>query len=134
MDKNPFGHSDENLNYNFKSKITTLNNRLAIWKQRSLFLNDKITIINNLALAHLIYCVSLIDVPEPAMKEINNIIQNFIWNGKTNKISQKNTNTIYREGGLKLWQFNTKLESLKLVWVKRLINSTPANWKVLPKH
>ncbi len=37
-------------------------------------------------------------------------------------------------GGLKLCQFNTKVESLKLAWVKRLINSTTANWKVLPKH
>ncbi len=81
-------NSDENLNYNFKPKITTLKKHLVIWKQRFLSLKGKITIINNLALAPLIYCASLIDVPEPVIKEINNIIQNFIRDGKTSKISQ----------------------------------------------
>ncbi len=56
--------------------------------------------------------------------------QNFIWDGKTSKISQKNINTIYRQWG----QFSTKVESLKLAWIKRLTNPTPANWKVLPKY
>ncbi len=61
-------NSDENLNYNFKPNIATLKNHLAIWKQKSLSLKGKITIINNLALAPLKYCASLIDVPEHAMK------------------------------------------------------------------
>ncbi len=65
---------------------------------------------------------SFIDVPEPAIKEINNIIQKLIWDWRTSTLSQTNTNTIYRKGGLKLCQFNTKVESLKLAWVKRLIN------------
>ncbi len=57
-----------------------------------------------------------------------------IWDQKTSKISQKNTNTFCRQRGLKLGQFNTKVESLTLAWIKRLKNSTSANWKVLPKH
>ncbi len=80
----------ENLNYNLKPKISTLKKKLSIWKQRSLSLKGKITIINNLALAPLIYCESLIEVPETVIKDANNIIQNFIWDGKTSKISQKN--------------------------------------------
>ncbi len=96
-------NSEENLNYNFKPKIVTLKKKLAIWKQRSLSLKGKITIINNLALAPLIYCASIIDVPERAIKEINNIIQNFIWDGRTSKLSQKNTNTIYKTRGV--WNY-----------------------------
>ncbi len=46
----------------------------------------------------------------------------------------KNINTIYRQGGSKLCQFSTKVESLKLAWIQRLTNPTPANWKVLPKY
>ncbi len=125
---------DEILNYNFKPKIATLKKKLSIWKQRSLSLKGKITIINNLALAPLIHCASLIEVLEQVIKEVNNIIQNFTWDGKTSKISEKNINTIYRQGGLKLCQFSTKVESLKLAWIKRLINPTLANWKVLPKY
>ncbi len=82
-------NSDENLNYKFKPKIDIYKNNLAIWKQRSLSLKGKLTISNNLDLALLLYFSNLIDVGEPAIKEINNIIQNFIWNGKTSKISHK---------------------------------------------
>ncbi len=123
---------EENLNFNFKPKIATLKNQLSIWKQRSLSLKGKITIINNLALAPLIYCASL---TEPVMKEVNNIIQNFIWDGKTSKISQKKTLIqSIDKGGLTLCQFSTKVESLKQSWIKRLIKPTPANWKILPTH
>ncbi len=56
--------------------------------------------------------------------------------GKPARYHKKTINTIYRQGGegLKLCQYSTKVESLKLVWIKRLINPTPANWKVLPKY
>ncbi len=37
-------------------------------EKRSLSLKGKITVINNLALAPLIYCASLIEVPEPVIK------------------------------------------------------------------
>ncbi len=102
-------NSEDNLNFNFKPKIATLKKHLAIWKQRSLSLKGKITIINNLALAPLIYCAILIDIPEPAIKEINNIIQNLIWDGRTSNISQKTLIQSIDKGVLKLCQFSTKI-------------------------
>ncbi len=81
-------NSEENLSYNFKPKIATLHNTPNIWKQRTLSIKGKITIANTLALSPLIYTSSLIDTPMEALKEINDIIQNFIWEGKTAKISQ----------------------------------------------
>ncbi len=50
-------------------------------KTKILSFKGKITISNNLAPTPIIYWVILIDVPEPAIKEINNIIQNFVWDG-----------------------------------------------------
>ncbi len=80
---------------------------------RSSSLKGKITIINNLVLAPLIYCASLIEFSEPVIKEVNNIIQNFIVGGKTSKISQTTLIQSIEKGGLKLCQFSTKVESMK---------------------
>ncbi len=46
--------------------------------------------LNNLALAPLIYVLSVINTPTKAINEINNIIQNFMWDGSTSKISRLN--------------------------------------------
>ncbi len=45
-----------------------------MWKQRTLSLKRKITIINTFALAHLIYLASTIKFPDKALAKINNII------------------------------------------------------------
>ncbi len=37
------------------------------------------------------------------------------------------------EGGLKLCHYPTKVNALKLSWIKRLCNNGEANWKTLPK-
>ncbi len=78
---------DDNYLLNYKPQLAELKNLLNIWKQRALSLKEKITIINTLALALLIYVASIIDIPKYAITEINNIIQHFIWDGKTSKLS-----------------------------------------------
>ncbi len=124
---------DENYLLNYKPKFAELKNLLNIWKQRVLSLKGKITIINTLALAPLIYDTSIIDIPKNVITEINNIILHFIWEGKTSKIAQSTLIQSIEHGGLKLCHFETKSKALKLSWVKRLINPTHANWKILPK-
>ncbi len=66
-----------------------------------------------------------------ALKEINDIIQNVIWEGKTTKIPQNTLIKNINEGGLKFSHYPTKVKALKLSWIKRLCD---ANWKCLPKH
>ena len=105
-----------------------------MWKQRNLSLKGKIIIINTLALAPLIYISSIVDTPEKAIIEINNIIQNYLWNGTTSKISQKTLIQDITQGGLKLCHFQTKIDALKLTWVKRLTSNTKHKWKLVPKE
>ncbi len=88
-------NEDKNYKYNFQNKFINLKTTLNIWKQRKLSIKGKITIINNLALAPLIYVSSVISTPQRVINEINNIVQNLIWNGSTSKIAQTNTHTKY---------------------------------------
>jgi len=124
---------EQNYKLNFKQKINNLKTTLNIWKQRNLSIKGKVTIINNLALSPLIYLSSITHTPEKAIKEINNLIQNFIWNNSTAKISQKTLIQQINKGGLKLSHYQTKIESLRLTWVKRLTSKSNHNWKIIPK-
>ncbi len=79
------------------------------------------------------YTSSIIKTPPEALKEINDIIQNFIWEGKTTKIAQHTLIKNIDEGGMKLCQCPTKVDALKLSWIKRLCSNREANWNNLPK-
>jgi hypothetical protein len=125
----------EEANYkcNFKQRILNLKTVLNIWKQRHLSLKGKITILNNLALSPLIYVSSVVHTPKNAIAEINNIVQNYIWDNSTAKISQKTLIQSIEKGGLKLCHFETKVKALQVSWVKRLLSEKTATWKILPQ-
>ncbi len=71
-------NKDKNYKFNFQNKIANLTT-LNICKQRRLSIKGKITIINSLALVPLIYVSSVISTPQRVINEINNIVQNVIW-------------------------------------------------------
>ncbi len=123
-----------NYKYNFECRIKNLKTLLDIWKQRSLSLKGKVAILNTLALPSLIYVSSVKDTPKRAIEEISKIINDFMWDGKKSKISRKTLIQDIEYGGLKLCDFETKVKSLKLSWVKRLTSNNNANWKILPTH
>jgi hypothetical protein len=126
----------ENLNYinNFQKRILTLKTTLNIWKQRHLSLKGKVCVLNNLALAPLIYVSSVVDTPDRVIQEVNNIIQNFMWDGSTSKISQRTLIQSINNGGLKLCHFETKVNALKLSWIRRFYGDVDSTWTILPKY
>ncbi len=88
-----------NFKYNFQQRIFTLKATLNICKQRKLSLKGKITVLNNLALAPIIYVSSVVNTPNKAIEEINNVIQNLIWD------CSKNINTANRQRRSKTMSF-----------------------------
>ncbi len=116
-----------NLKYNFRPKLAILQKTLNMWKQRTLSIKAKITIVNTLALSLLIFTSSLIETPLEILKETNDIIQNFIWEEKPAKMAQNMLIKNIEQGGLKLCHFHTKVEALTLSWVKRLCDKTDAH-------
>ena len=126
--------AENNYIYNYKQRISNLRTMLNIWKQRNLSYKGKVTVINNLALAPLIYISSVIETPERVISEVNNIIQDFFWDGKRPKIAKNTLIQSINRGGLKLCDFGTKVKSLKISWVARLISEDNARWKVIPRE
>ncbi len=75
----------------------------------------------------------MIETPPEALKQINDIIQNFIWEGKTAKITQNTLIMNIDGGGLNLYHYPTKVDALKLSWITKICSNRDANWKTLPK-
>ncbi len=105
---------EENLKYIFRPKLAILRKTLNMWKQRTLSIKGKITIVNTLTLSALRYTSSFIETPPETLKETNHIIQNFIWKGKTANFAQNMLIGNIEQGGLKLCVFPTKVKALKL--------------------
>ncbi len=82
----------------------------------------------------LIYVFSVIDTPDIVIKEVDNIITEFLWKGKIHKIAKNVIIQWIGDGGLKVPDFQSKVKSLKLSWVKRLISKTKASLKLIPMY
>ncbi len=111
------GNEDDHYELNYKKNIE-LKNILNSWKGRKLSLKGKITIINNLALPPLLYVASVIHTTDIVFKEVKAIIHDFECDGKPSRIAYEVLIQSVGNGGLKLMDIETKVNSLKAVWVK----------------
>ncbi len=75
----------------------------------------------------------MIETPPEALKEINDIIQNFIWEGKTPKIAQNILVMNIDEGGLKLYLYSTKVDALTYLGLKDCVIIEKPTEKTIPK-
>ena len=110
-----------------------MQNTLNIWKLRTLSIKGKITVVNNLALAPLIYVASVTDTPSNAIIEIERCVNDFIWGSKRAKIARAVLEQNIDNGGMKLCNFKSKVDALKLSWVNRMSNSNDSNWTAIPR-
>ena len=109
---------------NLESEIKVFEACLKQWQHRKLTLMGKITVIKSYALPKLIYTLtSLPNPPKQTIKRIEKIIYDFIWNGKPEKIKRDTLTNSYEKGGLKMIDLETFIRSLKITWIKRIIES-----------
>lgn len=63
------------------------------------------------------------------MKELNDLSLEFLWNGPE-KVTRVSVINKYEAGGLKMIDLERMLESLRLVWLKRIFNENYETWKI----
>ena len=101
---------------------------LERWKRRFLTPIGKITVIKTLIISLLNHIfIGLPNPPLSMLEEINKILFNFIWNGKS-RVKNNVITKPYKEGGLKMMNKNALISSLKLSWIKKYI-LTNGKWK-----
>jgi len=126
------GNEIEHYDLNYKQRLLNLKNLLNSWKGRKLSLKGKVTVVNTLAISSLIYVASVIHTPDIVVKEVKELIVNFMWDGKGKKIAYDVLIQNIQDGGLKLVDFESKVKTLKVSWIKRLTNSNDKHWTAAP--
>ena len=128
------GNEKDHYRLNYKKRIKNMQALLQTWKGRHLSLKGKVTVLNHLALSPLLYLANVITVPRIVIDEVKQIVTDFLWNGKTPKIAYNVIVQNISDGGLKLVDFECKVKSLNVSWVKRLTDNIDARWKAAPSH
>ena len=112
----------EQLNYN--DKILGIEKELIIWSKRYLTTLGKIIVIKSLLLPKLTHL--FIALPKPndnTIYKIETIFYKFIWNKKPDRVARKTLIQDYSKGGLRMIHINTFIKSLKLTWIRRILNN-----------
>ena len=113
------------LRKNYNSILEKVNNVLTQWAKRSLSLLGKVNIINTMVASLFVYKMSVLPkIPDEIVKELNEKMVNFLWAGHKPKIKLSILQQQPENGGVKLTNFNTKDDALKIVWVKSVMENT----------
>ena len=119
---------------NFGARLRELEQTLKARQKRKLSLHGKINIVETLGLSKLVDNTSVLSVPDHYIKQINYITFKFIWEGKLAKIKKSTIIAESKNGGLKMCDFSIMESALKIAWVDRIRDQTPASWKVIADH
>jgi len=121
---------DVAISLNYKDKIEKIKLILGCWKLRRLDLLGKIKVLKSLIASQLVYIFSPPQTNHTAIKEINVMSYNFLWNDKGDKIKRKVMINDYSEGGLKMIDIASFNRSLKATWIKKYLDKeNRGSWK-----
>ena len=117
---------------NYSEKLTKVRNSLSCWELRRLSLLGKITVLKSLIASQLVYILSPLPTNHNAIKEINNIFFNFLWDGKGDKVKRDIIISDYENGGLRMIDIKVFNQALKSGWIKKYLDrENHGKWKLL---
>ena len=108
---------------NFNGKISKIKNTLKNWSFRGLTLIGKITVIKSLALSQLVHVFNVVENNDVYLDQIEEIFNDFLWDGKNNKIASKTLFGNKFEGGLDMTQVHSFASSMKARWIQKLLDN-----------
>ena len=109
------------LKLNLDPKLDEFKTCLKQWQHRKLTLLGKVTVIKTYALPKLIYPLTVLRTPDQkTIKQINDIMYDFLWDKKPAKIKRDTIIQQYEDGGLKMVEIEKFINSLKCSWIKRI--------------
>ena len=116
---------DEITMVNYESKIQGVERVLNEWKNQSLTVTGKITVIKSLVLPKLTHLFTALPQPkEDMIRRLENMLYIFIWNGKRSRIKKETLCLPYDLGGQGMTDLRNYIAALKITWVKRAITTS----------
>ena len=108
---------------NYSERLTKVRNSLSCWELRRLSLRDKITVLKSLTVSQLVFILSPLPTNHNAVGEIHNILFNFLWDGKGDKIKRDIMISDNENGGLRMIDIKRFNKALKLSWIKKYLDT-----------
>ena len=112
------------------SKVQSL---LQQWSKRRLTLFGRITVIKSLALSKFIHLfLALPNPPGELIKRLDILFFKFLWNSGPDRVKRSIIIKDLSAGGLRMVNINVFIKSLKITWLRRVIqNSKNVSWYTL---
>ena len=104
----------------FDGVVEKMKNKMAYWNTKYISKKGKVRILNIYGLTKLWYALEVHDISNDLCKIINNMCKTFIWNG----YHQRPLSVLiwpYDMGGLSLQSIETKIKTLRIRWLERLM-------------
>jgi len=118
---------------NFIERLDSFKKLINIWSSRGLSVYGKVTIIKSFLIPKFVYVCPVLPTPKELVKEFNQLLLKFLWNG-TDKVTRVSAINKYEEGGLKMTDLNCMIKSLRLAWIKRIFEDNNGTWKLYLQH
>ena len=74
-------------------KLTKTGAILNMWKERGLTLVGRTQVLKSFVVSQFLYAASVLDLNHKAIREIDDLIWKFIWNGKRPKVKRSTLKT-----------------------------------------
>ena len=121
----------EQKSLNFDKRLKTMQSLMNIWRTRSLSLKGKILIAKTLLLPQIQFLFNMLAVSQATLRKIDEMLFDFLWNGKPHKIKRNTIIAPVEHGGLGMIDVYSVHKAAKCSWVNRLFSTEYAKWKVI---
>jgi hypothetical protein len=115
-------------------KINKIKSCMEVWKSRDLAYFGKFLIIKSFVLSVIGHEIEMRGIPVKFEKEINSIILDFIWDGKTNQISRNVCSLPQNKGGMGMVNLNNFIKAKQVKCMHNIIHSELDKWNDIDKY
>jgi len=106
-----------------EKRLDILQSTINLWTRRNLSWIGRITVIKTQCISKINYAISSIETPDWFINRAENLLNNFLWNGKPPRVKQNVMFNDYDHGGLRMTNLLHFIKAQKINWIKRLLNN-----------
>ena len=93
-----------------------------------------IAILKSLVVPHILQLASVLPLSKKILCELERMLYDFAWENKRHVISKDTLILTCELGGLKMVSVKCLVDTVKIMFVKKLCNGVDAKWKVVPQE
>ena len=123
---------NEMITLNYSKALENSKKTLSFWNKQNLTPFGKIMVIKTFILSKFNHLFMTIPSPDNNfIKQLNSSLFAFLWDNKPDKIKREYITQDYINGGLRMVNIESFIQSLKLTWMNRLFKSESQPWSQL---